>query len=134
MRPTTAFVFALATLYTAAALQPAMARDDYGIPNIMVEEPGRATKKKPRVDTEQDTAPKQRAKPRARPRGSSYVPQLTLPRSDPARVAPTPDIYRPPPVNSYGDRATGCIHSFPLGAGIGNNPTDRQSYIRQCAN
>jgi hypothetical protein len=42
--------------------------------------------------------------------------------------------YKPPPINTYSDRVTNCIHSFPLNAGIGNNPRDQQSYIRQCAN
>jgi hypothetical protein len=36
--------------------------------------------------------------------------------------------------NSFSDRVTRCNHSFPLNAGIGNNPTDRDSYVRQCAN
>ena len=26
------------------------------------------------------------------------------------------------------------LKRFPLNAGIGNNPTDRSSYVRQCAN
>jgi hypothetical protein len=42
--------------------------------------------------------------------------------------------YKPPPINTFGDRVTNCIHSCPLNAGIGNNPRDQQSYIRQCAN
>ena len=91
-------------------------------PSIMVDEPG--------VKAER----KEAARPR--PRGSSTyipppVPSLSGSR---AIVTPNPGVYRPPAINSFGDRATGCIHSFPLNAGIGNNPTDQQSYIRQCAN
>jgi hypothetical protein len=40
----------------------------------------------------------------------------------------------PPSRPSFSDRVTNCIHSYPLNAGIGNNPTDQQAYIRQCAN
>jgi hypothetical protein len=56
--------------------------------------------------------------------------------SPPAGVLtkPAPELYRPPPITTYGDRVTNCIHSFPLNAGIGNNPTNQQSYVRQCAN
>ena len=117
---------ALAALYAAAVFQPAVARDrnTYGVPDIMVEEGGKSVKKK-----------KKGAEPKARPRGSSYVPSLTLPRSEPARVAPAPPgVYTPPPITSFGDRATDAIHSYPLQKGIGNNPTNMQMYIRQNAN
>lgn len=36
--------------------------------------------------------------------------------------------------NSFSDRVTRCNHSFPLNAGIGNNPTTRDAYVRHCAN
>ena len=42
--------------------------------------------------------------------------------------------YNPPPINSFGDRVTNAIHAFPLERGIGNNPNDLQSFIRQRAN
>jgi hypothetical protein len=80
---------------------------------------------------------KEAARPRKVPRGSStYIPPpIPSPNTGRATVAPaTPGVYKPPPINSFGDRVTGCVHSYPLNAGIGNNPTDRQSYIRQCAN
>ena len=74
------------------------------------------------------------------PRGSStYIPP---PVPSPG-AGPTPQQilgqqtvqpYKPPPINTFGDRVTNCIHSFPLNAGIGNNPRDQQAYIRQCAN
>ena len=119
-----ALSLALTILYAAAAFQPALARDrnTHGVPDIMVEERGAPAKKK-------------KVAPRARPYSSSYVPSLTLPRSEPVRVAPaSPGVYTPPPINSFGDRATGAIHSYPLQRGIGNNPTDMQMYIRQNAN
>ena len=117
---------ALAALYAAAVFQPVVARDrnTYGVPDIMVDEPGKSVKKS-----------KKGAGPKARPRSSSYVPSMTLPRSEPARVAPaSPGVYTPPPITSFGDRARDAIHSYPLQKGIGNNPTDMQMYIRQNAN
>jgi hypothetical protein len=117
---------AVAALYAAAAFQPVLARDrnTYGVPDIMVEEGGKPVTKK-----------KKGAGSKARPRGSSYVPSLTLPRSEPVRIAPaSPGVYTPPPIRGFGDRATDAIHSYPLQKGLGNNPTDMQMYIRQKAN
>lgn len=78
---------------------------------------------------------------RAYPRGSGgpYVPPaIPSPSSAglpaPALLQPAPQPYTPPPINSFGDRVINCIHSYPLNAGIGNNPTGQQQYIRQCAN
>jgi hypothetical protein len=124
----------LAGLAVLWSVPPAYSQRSY---DIMVEEPGRRTPKprkteQPAADSEKKPA-KKAAKPV--PRGSGYVPNMTLPRSEPARVAPpTVDVYRPPPVNTFGDRVRNCIHSYPLNAGIGNNPTDQSAYIRQCAN
>jgi len=73
------------------------------------------------------------------PRGSStYIPP---PEPSPNAGPPAssllqkpPPAYRPPPINTYSDRVTNCIHSFPLQGGIGNNPSNPQAYVRQCAN
>jgi hypothetical protein len=83
--------------------------------------------------------PPQADRPVHVPRGSStYIPPpVPSPDGGPPAAAllrPPPEPYRPPPASSFGDRVTNCIHSFPLNAGVGNNPTDRQMYIRQCAN
>ncbi len=78
---------------------------------------------------------------RPRPRGSSgaYIP----PVNPSPNAGPTPQQilnqqtvqpYKPPPINTFSDRVSNCIQSYPLNAGIGNNPRDQQSYIRQCAN
>ncbi|MBX9840571.1 MAG: hypothetical protein K2Z80_02055 [Xanthobacteraceae bacterium] len=77
---------------------------------------------------------------RPRPYGSStYIP----PPVPSPNAGPTPQEiigqqtvrpYMPPPINTFGDRVTNCIHSFPLNRGLGNNPLDQQMYIRQCAN
>ncbi len=50
------------------------------------------------------------------------------------RQGPPPPTYVPPPQPSFSDKVTNCIHSYPLNAGIGNNPTDRNAYIGQCVN
>ena len=52
----------------------------------------------------------------------------------PALTQPMVQPYQPPPINSFGDRVTNAIHAFPLERGIGNNPNDLQSFIRQRAN
>jgi hypothetical protein len=64
-------------------------------------------------------------------------PPYTSPRDLPPRQllqAPPPATVARPATPSFSDRVTSCIHSFPLNAGIGHNPTDRDSYVRQCAN
>jgi hypothetical protein len=103
-------------------------------PSIMVDEPGAG-----RVSD----APSRRAA-RSRPysRGSStYIPPPPpVPSSSssslpaPALVQPAPQVYQPPKINTFSDRATNAIHDFPLQRGIGNNPNDLQSFIRQRAN
>jgi hypothetical protein len=117
------FIITLGALL-AAAQPAAFARDDYGFRDIMVEEGGKKPVKKQKA-----------TEPKRRPRGSSYIPSANLPRTEPVVVAPaSPGVYRPPPVNSFSDRVTNCIHSFPLARGLGNNPNEQQAFIRQCAN
>jgi hypothetical protein len=106
--------------------EPGITRDYDGTPMIMREEGG--TRK---------GAEKRGDRPVRIPRGSStYIPPPVPSPSavPPAPLTQPPGVYRPPPIQSFGDRVTNCIHSYPLNAGIGNNPTDRQMYIRQCAN
>ncbi len=71
------------------------------------------------------------------PRGSGGS-SLVAPAGPPTPRQPVPQPvvqpYIPPPINTFSDRVTKCIQSYPLNAGIGNNPRDQQSYIRQCAN
>ncbi len=57
------------------------------------------------------------------------------------QTQPLPPTYRPPPptapqprTETFGDRVIRCNHAFPLGAGQGNNPTDRDAFVRACAN
>jgi hypothetical protein len=134
-------VVAMATLDPAAArskkkrlktYDAPIARDFDGTPIIM--QGFRRTR------PTEDLPARQADKPVRIPRGSStYIPEPNPSPSGgpPARalVQPPPtQVYRPPPINSFSDRVTNCIHSYPLNKGIGLNPTDQQAYIRQCAN
>jgi len=113
----------------------AVAHDDDGTPIIM--QGFRRTR--PAI-TDQ---PAQRAdRPVHIPRGSSTyisppVPSPNSPNSPPGAVLlqmPRPAIVMPPPTPSFSDRATNAIHDFPLQQGLGNNPNDLNSFIRQRAN
>jgi hypothetical protein len=110
--------------------------DSAGTPSIMRDGDGGISIMRDENAPKQKGGSKETATPRKVPRGSStYIPPpVPSPNTGRAIVAPTPRVYTPPPINSFGDRVTGCIHSYPLNAGTGNNPTDQQSYIRQCAN
>jgi len=125
------------------AYTPEIARDSGGTPIIM-----KGYRRPPPVSIMKDEpgtgrmsdAPSSKAERPRRPRGSStYIPPpvpspsaSSLPA--PALTQPGPGVYQPPKINSFGDRVINCIHSYPLNAGIGNNPTDRSTYVRQCAN
>ena len=80
-------------------------------------------------------------RPLARPVGSGIyipppVPSPNSPNSPPSPVLlqPPPAVYTPPRIDSPGDRATRCLHSFPLAGGVGNNPSDRDAFVRSCMN
>jgi hypothetical protein len=100
----------------------------YGTPIIMqgVDCPTRSAR------GEEEAQPTVRApRPRLSARGSSggYVaplqrtPSLTL-------TQPSTGPYIPPPVANPSERINQLNQSFPLNGGLGNNPTDRDSYIR----
>ena len=72
------------------------------------------------------------------PRGSStYIPP-PVPSPTASRAGATAgqavQPYNPPQITTYGDRVNNAIHSYPLNKGLGNNPTDMQTYIRQNSN
>jgi hypothetical protein len=112
--------------------------DDNDVPIIM-----KGFNSGPRRSASPSSAPNEE-QPRLRadrpiPRGSGYVPSLAVPPNvgsvrQQSASQPILQPYNPPQLNTFGDRVTNCIHSYPLNAGIGNNPRDQQSYIRQCAN
>ena len=98
--------------------------------DIMVEEDGKPLKR----NKKDATSPKKKKAAPKIPRGSGYITSAGLPRTQAITVPSAPGVYKPPPINSFGDRARDAIHSYPLEKGIGNNPTDQQMYIRQRAN
>jgi hypothetical protein len=92
-------------------------------------------KGKKRQRDEQKSQAEVESKPRRRGSSTYIPPPNPSPNTPPATVVqPRPGVYTPPRIDSYSDRVTNCIHSYPLNAGIGNNPTDRGAYVRQCAN
>jgi hypothetical protein len=120
--------------YKVRAEPPPIARDYDGTPIIM--QGFRRTR--PAIDQ----PARQADRPIQIPRGSStYIappmPAPNSPNSPPAAALlrmPPPVAVPRPSAPSFSDRVTNCIHSYPLNSGIGNNPTDQQSYIRQCSN
>ena len=72
-------------------------------------------------------------------RGSGSVlpstPSAGLPDLPPRQLLQAPAVAPPPQAPpTFSDRVIGCIHSYPLNAGVGNNPTEQGAYVRQCAN
>jgi hypothetical protein len=104
----------------------------YGTPIIMqgMKRPKRPVWGEDRLN---ERAERQRMIPRGR---SPHIPPLVSSPSPPLPMLRQPPVtpYRPAPINSFGDRVTQCIHSFPLNAGVGNNPADRDAYVRYCVN
>jgi hypothetical protein len=127
-----------------ASAEAAVSTDSSGTPVIMRGLPDNYSIMKEEPGTRSRTAPKS-AEPGTRPLrrtigSSTYVPP---PVPSPMAGGPSPQellrgvpqINAQPSVNnSFSDRVTRCNHSFPLNAGIGNNPNDRSAYVRQCAN
>jgi hypothetical protein len=107
---------------------PSIMVDEVGTPVIMqgLERPKRAIENRHRTNKD----PERRVNI---PRGSAnFVPSSVggLPRTpllvQPPAVAP----YNPPPINNPSERVMQSNQSFPLNRGLGNNPNDRDSYVR----
>jgi hypothetical protein len=76
--------------------------------------------------------PTQRAgRPRVTARGSGG-PYIAPPLRAPSLTLTQPSAapYIPPPVNNPSERINQFNQSFPLNGGLGNNPSDRDAYIR----
>jgi hypothetical protein len=107
--------------------------DKDGTPIIMNDYPA------PRA-SKLETEPQQHGdRPIAIPRGSSiYIPPPNRsPSGGPPPASMLQTVPQPaplPPPASFGDKATNCMQSFPLNKGVGNNSSDMQTYVRQCAN
>jgi hypothetical protein len=103
--------------------------DKNGIPIIMKD--SRARPKRPQSE---DRPSKRAERPRTIPRGSSaYVEPTPLPNTGRASGMVAPPLvtpYNPPPINNPSERIGQFNQSFPLNRGLGNNPTDRDAYVR----
>src|SRR5262249_55981314 len=66
---------------------------------------------------------------RARGGGGPYIPALQPTPSRPMPQAST-GVYIPPPVSNPSAQINQLNQSFPFNAGLGNNPTNRDAYIR----
>lgn len=102
----------------------------YGTPIIMqgMDCPRRAASGEER---EPEQATKRAERPRVARRGSSgaYNPALLSPPSLPLSQ-PSAGVYIPPPVANPSAQINQLNQSFPLNGGLGNNPTNRDAYIR----
>ena len=102
----------------------------YGTPIIMQ---GMDCPRRPARGEAQEQEPiiKRAERPRLTARGSSgtynpaplRTPSLSLPQ-------PSAGPYIPPPINNTSAQIMQFNHSFPLDGGLGNNPTNRDAYIR----
>ena len=97
-----------------------------GTPIIMQ---GIECKKRPVGVEEQATRPEVRPRVTRRGSGGIYAPaRLTSPSL--ALPQQSTGVYIPPPVNNPSAQIDQLNHSFPLNRGLGNNPTDRDAFIR----
>jgi len=115
---------------------------DEGTPIIMQGLKLERPKKQPGAtpgSADEEQAKERAERPVKIPRGSSsYVPP---PVPSPLGGPPSPTLlrpqvapYQPPAINSFSDRVINCNQSFTFNAGVGNNPTNRDAFVRQCAN
>ena len=85
-----------------------------------------------RGEEQEQKQPTRRAeRPHGIPRGSSG-PYIAPPLRTPSLTLTQPSVapYVPPPVNNPSERINQLNQSFPLDGGLGNNPTNRDAYIR----
>ena len=150
MRLSQSKVFALVLVLVFSAFGPeqASARSKKhrpvkppSVPNIMVDETGtpiimQGMERSKGASRGRRYTSKQAERRVYIPRGSAtYIPPISsvggLPRTpslavQPPAVAP----YNPPPINNPSERINQLNQSFQFNRGLGNNPTDRDAYIR----
>jgi hypothetical protein len=84
---------------------------------------------RPAGGEEQATKPAVRPRVTSRGSGGIYAPARLSPPSL-ALPQQSTGVYIPPPINNPSAQIDQLNHSFPLSRGLGNNPTDRDSFIR----
>jgi hypothetical protein len=57
-----------------------------------------------------------------------------LPPEPTVSTPPIVQPYQPPPITTFSDRVNSAIQAYPFQKGIGNNPINRQEFIRQRVN
>jgi hypothetical protein len=100
----------------------------YGTPIIMQ---GMGCPKRVARGEEQGPPTQRGERPRRTARGSGgpYIPAYQPTPSLPQSQAST-GVYIPPPVSNPSAQINQLNQSFPFNAGLGNNPTNRDAYIR----
>jgi hypothetical protein len=99
----------------------------HGTPMIMQ---GLDCPKYPARGEEQEHATERAKYPHVTARGSGSVYVAPLPRSPSPIPQPSAAPYIPPPISNPSERIMQLNQSFPLNGGLGNNPSDRDSYVR----
>jgi len=149
LSPYKALAVGLALVFCIFAAEQASARSQKhrlhppSVPNIMVDETGtpvirQGLERPKRAIRERGNTSKEAERPKKEPerrvdipRGSSnIVAPATLPRTPLMGQAPAVAPYSPPAVPNPSQRIMQSNESFPLNRGLGNNPTDRDSYAR----
>jgi hypothetical protein len=73
---------------------------------------------------------------RARSRAAAATICWRFPRRacDSRKLQSASPVWKPPPINSVGNRVTICLHSFALNGGRANNRANGDFYVRSCVN
>ena len=139
-----AFALGLVLVFCASGAEQAAARsqkhrfDSLTVPSIPVDATGtpvimQGLEQPSKAVEDRHHERKEAKRPVYIPRGTaSLVPggSSSLPRTPslgpPLAVTP----YNPPPINSPSDRVIQSNQSFPFNGGLGNNPSNRDAYIR----
>ena len=148
LSPSKAFALGLALVVSAFGAEQASARPKKhrpvkppSVPSIMVDETGtpiimQGLERPKRATRDRRYTSKQAERRLYIPRGSAtFIPPISsvggLPRTPSLSVQP-PAIapYNPPPINNPSERINQLNQSFQFNRGLGNNPTDRDAYIR----
>ena len=66
--------------------------------------------------------------------GAEQAAAQGLPRTPLLEQAPTVAPYNPPALSNPSERVLQSEESFPLSRGIGNNPSNRNEYVREQLN